>query len=878
MHKIKNIDVETLDLLPVAVALFDNEKVYFLNKKAIELFKVPKIYQKNFSAFSIYQFLSPEQHHLTKQRVDTILNGKKVPSIELIFSNFKKEKVYVEANTNAVYFQNKKIIQTSFIGIKDRIKHYTELEKAKNILNNISKNVNEVIYELAFYPTIHIKHISDSVYKILGRKPEEAYADPNVFLNQIHEDDKQKYITSIDSYIDLTRKSKSNGATYRFFHKNGKQLYLDSLNTPIYDSKKKLVGLVGIVRDVTEQKNYQLQLEQKWNNHKNLLETAPIGILIHDNGKCLFCNKAAVEILEAKNEKEIIGSHLMSYIIPKQRKVAIDRMGMAYNGEDLSYLIYKIKTKKNNIVEVELKTSPFVYDGKECVQTLITSLAAEKKLTHETNRAEIAEELNKELLKEIAHRKKIEFDLVNQTSKYEALFNNTSHLIWFVNKELRITSFNKNYFDYIKEIFDFELSVGNKVVDVKTKENRNINLKFWIKKYKDIFSGRVQNTTVDFFEIENRDSKGKTHYREIYLHPIKNGNNPINEIAIIAHDVTERKIFEQKILEQSAKLQAIFNSGDQLIWTVGKDKQLTSFNKNFDKAFFDINNVHPKIGDDFKKSISKEIRQFWNQKYDAVFLGKQTEFILERANTDGSKTIRQMILYPIKNNEDKVIEVSGIAFDITENKKNEERITQSLQEKEVLLKEVHHRVKNNMQVISSILNLQSSYVKDEYALNLLKECQNRIKSMAFIHESLYRTKNFEAVNFSEYLTTLSKNLVQTYVVSSKKVKLMLTLEELSLNLDASISCGLIINEIISNSLKYAFPNNRDGIIFVTLKSKNNRVIIEAGDNGVGIPKQIDIKQTDTLGLQLVDTLVEQIGGKLTLERNKGTKFIIEFNN
>jgi two-component sensor histidine kinase len=208
---------------------------------------------------------------------------------------------------------------------------------------------------------------------------------------------------------------------------------------------------------------------------------------------------------------------------------------------------------------------------------------------------------------------------------------------------------------------------------------------------------------------------------------------------------------------------------------------------------------------------------------------------------------------------------------------NEEKITQSLREKNVLLKEVHHRVKNNMQVISSILNLQSSYVRDTYALNLLKECQNRIKSMAFIHESLYQTKNFESVNFSEYVTTLSKNLVHTYSINTKKIKLILTLDELMLNLDASIPCGLIINEIISNSLKYAFPDNRDGIIFVTLRVDKNKVKIEVGDNGIGIPENVDIKNTQTLGLQLVDTLVEQLSGTLKLNRSKGTIFSIEFN-
>jgi two-component sensor histidine kinase len=148
--------------------------------------------------------------------------------------------------------------------------------------------------------------------------------------------------------------------------------------------------------------------------------------------------------------------------------------------------------------------------------------------------------------------------------------------------------------------------------------------------------------------------------------------------------------------------------------------------------------------------------------------------------------------------------------------------------------------------------------------------------MAYIHESLYQTKNFENVNFTEYVSTLSKNLIHTYSVNSKKVKLVLNLHDLFLNLDLSIPCGLIINEIISNSLKYAFTNRMDGIIFVNLAIENEFVRIEVGDNGIGIPAHIDLKQTKTLGLQLVDTLIEQLDGTLELDRNNGTKFIIKF--
>ena len=220
--------------------------------------------------------------------------------------------------------------------------------------------------------------------------------------------------------------------------------------------------------------------------------------------------------------------------------------------------------------------------------------------------------------------------------------------------------------------------------------------------------------------------------------------------------------------------------------------------------------------------------------------------------------------------------MSGIAHDITEKILSEQKLKESLSEKEVLLKEVHHRVKNNLQVISSILNLQSSYVKDENTLNILRESQNRIKSMSFIHESLYKTDDFSKINFSEYISSLSKNLVHSYVIYSNLVELDLSLEEVFLNLDLSIPCGLIINELVSNALKYAFIDHKKGKIKIELFEKKGVINLIVQDNGLGLPDNINYKETESLGLQLVITLAEQIDAEVILDNTKGAKYTIIF--
>jgi two-component sensor histidine kinase len=275
---------------------------------------------------------------------------------------------------------------------------------------------------------------------------------------------------------------------------------------------------------------------------------------------------------------------------------------------------------------------------------------------------------------------------------------------------------------------------------------------------------------------------------------------------------------------------------------------------------------------------NEKYNKFWIEKYNAVFKEKADYFETQLIDKFGELVWREIYLNPILDNNGKVIEVSGIGHDITEKKLAEEKIKQSLDEKEVLLKEVHHRVKNNLQVISSILNLQSSYVKDQGTLNILKESQNRIKSMAFIHESLYQTKDFSSINFSEYVVNLANNLMHSYSNFENEIKLNLDIQNVFLNLDLAIPCGLIINEIVSNALKYAFvEKSQDGEISLTMKSDGKNLSLQIGDNGIGLPKEIDYRNTESLGLQLVVTLTDQLNGEITLDTTKGTKYTIIFN-
>ena len=244
---------------------------------------------------------------------------------------------------------------------------------------------------------------------------------------------------------------------------------------------------------------------------------------------------------------------------------------------------------------------------------------------------------------------------------------------------------------------------------------------------------------------------------------------------------------------------------------------------------------------------------------------------LERTKEELERRVIERTAALSKVNED-------LRNEIAERKKAEEQINSSLQEKLVLLREIHHRVKNNLQVISSLLNLQSGYIEDQKSLEIFRESQTRVRSMALIHEKLYQSKDLNKIEFSEYIKSLTRDLFTSYNVDPERINLTYDLDGIYFEIDTAILCGLIINELVSNSLKHAFPFGKKGNVFIILKEKDiNSYELVLKDDGIGFPDDIDFRKTDSLGLQLVTTLTEQLGGKIELYKNGFTEFKIDFS-
>ena len=361
-------------------------------------------------------------------------------------------------------------------------------------------------------------------------------------------------------------------------------------------------------------------------------------------------------------------------------------------------------------------------------------------------------------------------------------------------------------------------------------------------------------------------------------------------ISAITRDITEHKRAEEKLRESETRLRRFYESGLFGMLYYNLDGSITDANDKFLEI----------VG--YTREDLHAGRINWNKITPPEYCFLDEHAIVELKATGVTKPFEKEYIRKDGSRVPVVLGVTtfdqarneGIAFvlDITERKKAEEALARS---EEARKKEIHHRIKNNLQVISSLLDLQAEKFRDKEVLEAFKESKNRVLSMSLIHEELYKGEETDTLDFSAYLQKLAKDLFQTYSLSSKNIRLCMDLEENAfINIDVAIPLGIIVNELVSNSLKYAFHGRNRGEIRIKLcKEKikkckgdgtgNNKqdlkktsFILKVSDDGIGIPESLDLENSDTLGMQLITTLVEQLDGELELNRKNGTEFTIRF--
>lgn len=342
---------------------------------------------------------------------------------------------------------------------------------------------------------------------------------------------------------------------------------------------------------------------------------------------------------------------------------------------------------------------------------------------------------------------------------------------------------------------------------------------------------------------------------------------------------TQRRFTEVQLRENEAKLRLLIETADMGIVTIDSTGIIETFNKAAEKIFGYT--AAAVIGQPVALLMPPDDASQHNNYLANYLRTGQAKIINLGRELLGRRKDGTLFPMELRVGHARVGDQSfftGIIYDISERKRIEEQVKISLAEKEVLLKEIHHRVKNNLQIISSLLDLQIDYIHDEKTREVFVISRSRIKSMALIHEQLYQSQDLARVNFAEYVESLTTHLRESYGHSASRIRIRHQLAPVVLALETAIPCGLIINELVSNALKYAFPDGRSGEIWVGLQRiGDEQLSLQVKDNGVGLSATVDLHQPQSLGMSLVQTLTKQIQGDLQFHTEQGMGITITFS-
>ena len=456
------------------------------------------------------------------------------------------------------------------------------------------------------------------------------------------------------------------------------------------------------------------------------------------------------------------------------------------------------------------------------------------------------------IFENISESKMAEIKIKKQYNTLEGIINANNAPIFSVDTNYRYTSFNTIHASLMKQLYGADIEIGKNLLEYQTefdgfKAKKNIDM--------------ALNGETIIVKSYSGDEEHSRLFFEISHNPIKDLNGDVIGVAFFAQDITRRQKVEDELKQSEEKFRSLVdNAGDAL------------FVHDFDGKILDVNKkACDSLGYSSRELLQKNVMDI---EQDFLLKNAQKEWLKiksgESFNLIGHHRCKDGTIFPVDikfavtNFNDQRL-FMALARDMTERIKAENELKSSLKEKNILLQEIHHRVKNNMQIISSLLNLQTHYV-DEEAIDVLIESQNRVKSMALIHEKIYLSNDLTHINFTDYIHSLVESLFNSYRIDKSKIKPVLTVENVDLNMETAIPCGLIISELISNSLKHAFPYEMAGEIYISLKSLENKYELIICDNGIGLKEELDFNNLESLGLLLVNNLIDQIDGDLTINR------------
>ncbi|OGC07047.1 hypothetical protein A2V82_05750 [candidate division KSB1 bacterium RBG_16_48_16] len=718
-----------------------------------------------------------------------------------------------------------------------------EMEEAlceyKEKYRRLEENIPGMVYKFALHPdgSFSFPYVNTASRELFDLEPEDLMKNGALLGDKIHPDDRERWDQSL-------KRSAESLAPWREELRhivNGKIRWYDCMSRPEKQPNGDIVWH-GIIMEITERRRAEEALRHSEKRYRSFLEVTSQFAWVTDANGQVVEDIPSWRSFTGQTYEQTKGTGWSTALHPQDVQHTLEIWNRA------------VTTKEHYDVEYRVRR----YDG---VYRLM--LARGVPILDEQNN--VVEWVGTCI--DITERKQAEEALAKEQQLLNILLDTIPDNIYFKDRDSRFIRINKSLASWLG-LADPSEALGRSDFDFFSQEHASQALA----DEQEII--RTGQSLVGIEEKETWPDSEDTWVSTTKI-PLRDDEGNIVGILGISRDITEHKRAEQALQESEERFRSLYENSTIGLYRTTPDGWILTANPTAVKMLgydsFDELAKRNLEKSGYEPSYSRS--EFMQRlEKDGIVSGLESAWL----KRDGTTIFIRESSRAIRDENGKVIYYDGTFEDITDRKKAEEQSQKDLKEKEVMLKEIHHRVKNNLQIISSLLSLQASKLQDEQALAAFEESKNRIYTMALIHEQLYRSFNFSNIQMKDYVQTLTRELIRAYRVFGR-IEITAKVDNTSLGIDKAIPCGLILNELITNSIKYAFPEGSPGRINVSLKTlKDSTHEIKVRDNGVGLSKYIDFENLESLGLHLVKVLTEQLDGTVEMSCDKGMTFLIHF--